>query len=85
MGGMVWYLEKTHLFTYNSRAQPFQSRASNRSLPCYSKALDTLTADSRPVRIRDLAKGEAFILIGSNKLQNRDSITVAPGRFSDPS
>lgn len=79
MGSMVCCLEKTHLFTYNHHAQPFQCRASNQSLPCYSRAFDTLTADSEPVRVRDPAKGEAFILVGGNKLQDRDSMTIVPG------
>lgn len=79
MGSMLCYLEKTHLFTYTNRARPLHLRASNQSLPCNSKAFDTLTADSQPIHIRDLAKGEAFILVGDNKLQNRDSITIVPG------
>lgn len=76
---MVCHLEKTHLFRYTSHAQPFHLRASDQSLPCDSKAFDILTADSQPIHIRDLAKGEAFILVGDNKLQNRDSITIVPG------
>lgn len=79
MRNMVCYLEKTHLFTYTNHALPFHLRASNQSLPCGSKAFDILTADSQPIHIRDLAKGEAFILVGGNKLQNHDSITIVPG------